>query len=385
MSADYRDQIEGYEEILSEIASLRKYGIDYATTKGKKAEIVNRLHPEKCNLRISRIIEIAKDVKVFRLVSQNGYLPPFIAGQYISLPVEINGVRTSRPYSISSSPKQRGYYEITIKLVPDGFVSQYLFNDAKVGDIFEAASPAGHFYYNPLFHGSKLVFIAGGSGITPFMSMLREMSDLGLDDKEIHLIYGCQSEEDAFYQKELLEYVSERKNFTYDRVLSSPREDFKGLTGFIDSKVIMRLVPQWQTSTYYICGPSAMYKFCVPELKKLGVPQKRIRREVFSSRQNIADEPGWPESISTEDVVHLKLGDRVFSAKAGESIMTALEKNKITVKSCCRSGECSLCRVKLNSGKVFQPESVLVRKSDRKYGYIHSCQSYPLSDVEIQI
>jgi len=385
MSADYRYQIEGYEDILSEIASLRKYGIDYAAMKGKKAEIVNRLHPGICNLRISNIIEIAKDVKVFRLVSQNGYLPPFIAGQYISLSVEVNGIRTSRPYSISSSPKQRGYYEITVKLVPDGFVSQYMFNDAKIGDIFEATSPSGYFYYNSLFHGSRLVFIAGGSGITPFMSMLRERWDLGLDDKEIHLIYGCQSQEDALYREELLRYASERKNFTYDLILSSPREDFKGLTGFIDSKMIMQLVPEWDTSTYYVCGPFAMYKFCVPELKKMGIPQKRIRREVFSSGQCITDEPGWPDGIGAEDLFDLKIGDRIFKAKAGESIMTALERNNITVKSCCRSGECSLCRVKLNSGKVFQPESALVRKSDRKYGYIHSCQSYPFTDVEIQI
>ena len=385
MPADYRYQIEGYEDILSEIASLRKYGIDYTTTKGKKAEIVNRLHPEKCNLRISNIIEIAKDVKVFRLVSQNGYLPPFIAGQYISLSVEIDGIRTSRPYSISSSPKQRGYYEITVKLVPDGFVSQYMLNNAKIGDTFEATSPAGYFYYNPLFLGSRLVLIAGGSGITPFMSMLREMCDLGLDDKEIHLIYGCQSEEDALYRDELLRYSSGRKNFTYDLILSSPREDFKGLTGFIDRKMIMKLVPEWQTSTYFVCGPTAMYKFCVPELKKMGIPQKRIRREVFSSGQRITDESGWPEGVRAEDLFDLKIGDRVFKVKAGESIMTALERNKVTVKSCCRSGECSLCRVKLNAGKVFQPESVLVRKSDRKYGYIHSCQSYPFTDVEIQI
>ncbi|RPI93371.1 MAG: hypothetical protein EHM32_08080, partial [Spirochaetales bacterium] len=72
-------------------------------------------------------------------------------------------------------------------------------------------------------------------------------------------------------------------------------------------------------------------------------------------------------------------------AKAGEPVLTALERAGIVVPALCRCGECSMCRMKLLSGKVFQPRGVLLRKSDRDSGYIHSCAAYPLTDLEIML
>ena len=78
-------------------------------------------------------------------------------------------------------------------------------------------------------------------------------------------------------------------------------------------------------------------------------------------------------------------GGEALDARAGESLIMALEKKGVAVPSMCRSGECSMCRVRVLSGKVFQPEGVPVRKSDRRYGYVHSCVSYPLSNLEIAL
>lgn len=70
---------------------------------------------------------------------------------------------------------------------------------------------------------------------------------------------------------------------------------------------------------------------------------------------------------------------------SGESILTSLERAGVRVNVCCRSGECSFCRIKLISGKVFMPRGVLLRHADEKFGYIHSCKAYPISDLEIRI
>ena len=74
-----------------------------------------------------------------------------------------------------------------------------------------------------------------------------------------------------------------------------------------------------------------------------------------------------------------------LEARAGESLLVSLEKGGLVVPSLCRSGECSMCRLKILSGKVFQPPGVPVRKSDRQFGYVHACAAYPLSDLEILI
>ena len=72
-------------------------------------------------------------------------------------------------------------------------------------------------------------------------------------------------------------------------------------------------------------------------------------------------------------------------ARASEPLLTSLEKNHVVVPSLCRSGDCSMCRVKVLSGTVYQPPGVPVRKSDRQFGYVHSCMAYPISDLEILI
>ncbi len=88
-----------------------------------------------------------------------------------------------------------------VRRVEDGFVSNYLLDELKPGDKLSSSSPSGNFHYNPLFHGDKLAFIAGGSGITPFMSMIRELADKNLS-RRLHLFYGSRVEDDVIYRKE---------------------------------------------------------------------------------------------------------------------------------------------------------------------------------------
>jgi len=137
--------MENGNEVLEEVRFARKSGKDILVQKDAVQSSLAKLHPGKLDLEVSDIYPSAEDAKVFRFVSRDGYLPPFEAGQYINIFTEIDGVCTSRPYSISSSPKQRSYYEITVAAVPNGFVSSYFLNEVKKGDRFIATSPSGRF------------------------------------------------------------------------------------------------------------------------------------------------------------------------------------------------------------------------------------------------
>ena len=101
--------------------------------------LCDRIHPEKLILRVSDIKDLSWDTKLYRLISTNPkkLLAPFRAGQYLGLTVEINGVRTSRPYSLVSSPNNLAYYELGIKKKEGGFVSPHIFENLKIGDIIE--------------------------------------------------------------------------------------------------------------------------------------------------------------------------------------------------------------------------------------------------------
>lgn len=378
-------QLDGYAEIQQEIAVLEKYALDRTVERGQVKRIIDRLHPKNLNLRVSEIREETDSTTTFRMVSQDGYLPPFQAGQYINLFLEVDGVRTSRPYSIASSPTQLAYYDVTVRRVEGGFVSSYLLEEVSVGDTFQSTSPSGQFYHNPLFHGDDLVFIAGGSGITPFMSMIQEVVDRDLD-RRIQLIYGNRSNQDIIFGNRIEKRTMHHKNLTMHTVISEPDKSYNGLTGFITAELIAERVDNLDGKMFYVCGPEAMYTFVLAELEKLNIPKRRIRLEVFGPPSDVTCEPGWPEGVAAADSFNVKLRDNTtIAAKAGEPLMNSLERTGIVLEASCRSGECSLCRTKLVSGKVFQPRGVKLRKSDRIYGYIHPCMAYPLEDLEIRI
>lgn len=386
MSKPIKDMIIGTmsngPEVLQELAFAKKVGKDISLERGVVQKKIAELHPSVLKLVVSEIEPVSPIAKRIRFVSENGYLPPFEAGQYINVFCEIDGVRTSRPYSLSSSAVQRGYYEITVAAVDGGFVSGYLLNELKVGDKLEANGPSGVFCYQPVFHSKNSVFLGGGSGITPFVSMIRTILESG-EDRNVTLLYGSRTEELAMCHNELSKMAKDHTNFHYSLILSDEEKD--GLEhGFIDAERIKSHVPDVNDCTYYICGPSIMMEFCQKALKELNIPQRAIRREVFGTRRDVWNEPGWPAELTGEEVFKVKVNDEVIEAKSSESLLTALERSGVRVNVCCRSGECSLCRVQLVLGKVFTAKGTLLRYADELFGYIHSCKAYPISDLEIR-
>lgn len=382
---DVIQDIEGFREIQHEVEILRKHGQGLAYRRGEVRRLIDLLHPARVELEVSAILPETPSAKTLRLVSPNGYLPPFQAGQYVNLFVEVGGVRTSRPYSISSSPTQVGHYDLTVRRVADGFVSDYLLDEVQIGDVLESSAPAGTFTYSPLFHGRDLVFLAGGSGITPFMSMIREVADRGLK-RNIRLVYGSRTPGDVIFQQELTEIAGRHGNVTFDVIISDPPAGFTGRTGFLSASCIGDCVGEAGSQMFYLCGPEAMYSFCEAELAGLGVQPRRIRKEVFGPPRDITRQPGWPEGLRADAAFTVTLaGGRRVGARAGEPLMNSLEREGIVIPAQCRTGECSLCRTRLVSGRVYQPAGVRLRKSDRQFGYIHPCLAYPLTDVELGV
>jgi ferredoxin-NADP reductase len=379
------DQIKGYDEILKEIATLTKYSDDPGEQRGTLKATIDRYHPKRLRLKVSEIIDETPSTRTLRMVSESGYLPPFQAGQYVNLFVEINGVRTSRPYSIASAPSQRAYYDLTVKAVPDGFVSLHLLNDMKVGDRVESTGPMGSFIHNPLSHSKEVVYLAGGSGITPMMSMIREVTDRGLE-RRMHLFYGSRNPQDIIFREELERLSARHLNLKVDFVISEPEADYQGLTGFIDGKLLKERAGDLGRKTFFLCGPEAMYKFCKKELEGLGLRRKQIRIEVFGPPGDVTAEPGWPEGLAANKMFKVYVSDgRTLEATAGEPLICSLERQHLELPAACRSGECSYCRVKLKSGRVFHAQGTKLRKSDLQFGFIHTCMAYPLDDLEIQL
>jgi ferredoxin-NADP reductase len=380
--------VREYRRVAKNRKALREpgQGTDYTHERFRDvvSRVVSRIHPKRMKLRVVEFLSQTATAKTFCFQRVDGPLPPFRAGQYVNVMVNVDGVRTSRPYSISSAPLAERL-ELTVRDKPGGFVAPYLLNELKTGDVLETTGPAGHFYYEPLIDGEDLVFLAGGSGITPFMSMIRETVQRRRRLK-INLLYGSRSADDIIFKSELETVAASHSNFTFSLVLSEPPEGYEGLKGFLDSKLIGQVVGGIKGKTFYVCGPRAMHDLCRAALKEMEVPQRKIRYELYGAPDDVSKEPGWPEGLSRDVVFEVDVaGEKMILAKAGEPLLNALDRSGLVVPALCRSGECSACRIRLLEGRVFVSSQASVRESDRKAGYIHSCVSYPIDNLKIRL
>jgi len=366
-----------------------------STNLGPVNALASQLHPKRQNLVITEIRDETRTTKTFRLEPDQDAgtreLAYFRAGQYLSLKVEVEQVGITRPYSISSSPREslgeKGFYEITIRKVDDGFFTSYVWDNWKVGTRIVSSDPCGEFYHEPVRDGRKLVGLAGGSGITPFYSMAKEIAS-GDMDAELLLLYGSSDKDDIVFYKLLgeLEAKSDGK-LKVVHVLScdeAPLPDCE--QGFITADLIKKYADV-EKSSFFICGPQAMYEFAAQELANFDLPPKRIRREVYGQVRDVTKAPGFPHVATGENIdltVHIGGLTTVIPAQATETVLVAMERAGLAPPSECRSGACGVCHARLVSGDVYvYPDGDSRRAADRQFGFIHPCSSYPISDLEV--
>ncbi len=343
-------------------------------------KVAKSLHPKMQKLVISRIEEHADIAKSYYFISEAAPIAYFKAGQYLTFRFEIGSAVVTRSYSIASSPLSAldGEYQITVKRISDGFVSDYILDNWSVGDEVTAYAPEGNLTYNPLRDAKNIVGIAGGSGITPFLSLARAIAE-GEEDCSLTLLYGCRTSYEILFKQELdlLSEKNEKINVVY--VLSNSDEEGYE-KGFVGADIIKKYAPESEYSIF-VCGPGGMYKFLEAELPKLQKERKHIRFEVFSAGRKAEEEP------KEYSVTVINRGEKtVIKASSSETVLCALERAGIEVPARCHTGECGFCRSKLVGGKVYIPEGEDKRRiADIQFSFIHPCCCYPESDLVVRI
>lgn len=359
------------------------------------AVLAKALHPKRQYLKIESIQERGEDCKSFTLVpdKERGTeaLAYFGAGKYLTVFETIEGMPVTRAYSISSSPKEslEGKYVFTIRLVEGGLMSRYIFDNWQVGTEVQVSAPAGNFEYQPLRDAKKVVCLAGGSGITPFISMAKAVCD-GDEDFEMILLYGSKSSDCILFKDELAELEKSCDKIKVVHVLSEEKgRAKKGMEkGFITAELIKKYAPENEAYSVFICGSQQMYAFVDKEVEKLGLEKKYIRHEMFGEFHNPASQEDYPSEVPETVKITVTIQDKTYTveAKTGDSVMQSLEKNGIAVPARCRSGECGFCHSHLLSGKVYVPKNLEYRRlADYKFGCIHPCCSFPLTDLVMDV
>ena len=345
-------------------------------------ELAKRLHPAAQYLKIAEIVQETHDAKSFVLVPDEEAgtreLAPFKAGSYINVRTTLAGSVARRTYSLSSSPKEalEGKYRITVKLKEGGFLSAWLHNEAKVGDTLTATEPGGHVTHSGIRDCKKVVALAGGSGITPFMSMAKAI-DEGTEDFEMTLLYGARTEADLVFRADFDAIAARCPKVKVVYVLSEEqKEGFEA--GFITAELIKKYAGAEQFSIYAV-GPGAMCDFLDRELPKLGLAQKFIRMERTEDVCDAGEVKDYTLTVHYRDELH------TIPARSDETVLTAFERAGLAVNNKCRVGYCGFCRSRLVKGEYHANRYEQLRIADKQFHYFHPCCSYPMSDMEIEV
>ena len=328
-------------------------------------------------LLLARIDVQTHDTKTLRfLLPTNARFSPR-PGQFMSFSWIINGKKVPRCYSICSSPSQSSYIEITPKKAPHGHVSVFLNQQAEVGLIVEASGPFGQFCFDESRH-KDIVFIAGGSGITPMISMLRYIDDRCLPTN-VTLFYFVRSPQDVIFDKELEALESSIKNFRRIIIAGAPAAGWRGPTGHLNADLLTSNLTDLEHVTFFLCGPPGLMESGRKILNSLGVSEARIRQESFGGQPSTA--PG--ELAATDDVVDFVRSHKTCKVLRNKTLLEIAEINDVFIPSSCRQGQCGTCAVRVLRGSVRMDREEGLSKDYKDRGYVLTCVGRPQGTVEL--
>ena len=340
-------------------------------------------------LRVGSVIRETPNVKTIRLLPASGSGPlPFtyVPGQFLNVAFWIGGGRMNRSYSISSSPHQRDYLDITVRREPRGAVSRHVVDLLRNDDLIEAGGPVGMFTFTGE-EADSIVLISGGVGITPMMSISRYLTENSWPG-DIYFIYACRTPEDVIFAKEIVEL--EKRNPKLDVVIVMSRADgtdWKGPRGRISAELLTESVPELTSRRIHICGPIPMMDATKALLAELGVPKEQVKTEAFGTPRPSPAAAGTTAKSSAEATgpeVTFSKNNKSAKIHPGQTVLELSEDLGIGIQFSCRVGTCGVCKVKMTAGEVDQEVQDALDDEDKAGGIILACQAIPTTETTVE-
>ncbi len=351
-------------------------------------------------LRVCRIFEETPDVKTYRLAAEHDVALPFTyyPGQFLTLSLNIDGKLVKRSYTIASTPTQMHYCAVTVKREDQGLVSRFLHDQVNEGDLLEAAAPNGKFTFTGET-AETIVLIGGGVGITPLMSVVRYLTDIGWRG-DIFLLYCCRTTNDFIFREELEQLQERHSNLhVFATMTRAAGTVWMGLKGRFTAELIGHLIPDVAKCRVHVCGPPAMMSAVLDMLKTLNVPEDQVETEAFGpakrppAARSVASTATEPQSTAAPPLVDtntavsttvaFKRSDKSAPLATDETVLDAADAFGVEIDNSCRSGQCGLCKVELLAGNVTMDCDDALAEDDKQQRLILACQAKATENIEV--
>ena len=340
-------------------------------------------------MRVARIVRETQDAVSVFLEEASGAPLAFVPGQFLTLEVTTDAGRFRRAYSLSTSPAD-GAAAITVKRVARGRVSGFINEKLREGDVVHVLGPSGSFTVQPSPRAAReIVLVAGGSGITPIMSIARSV----LSDEprsRVTLVYGNRRQADVIFREPLDVLAREHTGrFTLDHVLEEPPDGWSGGRGRLDRPTFeARLEALGMTRPsgieWYVCGPDPMRAAVREALLDRGVDRANVREEVFVRPELHGGEATLP---ATDQTLHVRKNglERTMIVHPGQTLLEAGLAAGMPMPFSCAMGGCAECKCRVIEGSVAMEEPNCLTPDEREQGYVLACVSRPRTTVKLEV
>lgn len=310
-------------------------------------------------------------------------------GQYVTLKLQLNGEEVRRSYSVCSSPLLDEKMRVAVKKVTGGKMSGYLNDTLKAGDTLEVMTPMGSFHSTmDATHKKNYVLFAGGSGITPMLSIIKTVL-VAEPQSSIVLLYGNRDEASIIFRNELEKIATENadKVKVVNVLENSSEPDSSLLRGIMTPAKVKALVENFVglnlDNEFFICGPTPMMRNAENTLLELKIPKEKIHLEYFTVVEDDSkktDSVEVPEVASNVTVIMDGEETTFELSSTGKSVLDAAMDEGVDVPFSCKGAVCCTCKAKVLEGKVQMEKNFALTDSEVEDGYILTCQSHPVTE-----
>ncbi|WP_410578762.1 2Fe-2S iron-sulfur cluster-binding protein [Amycolatopsis sp. lyj-108] len=326
---------------------------------------------------VAEVITETADARsiVFEIPTEHASVFAYTPGQFLTVrvPSERTG-SVARCYSLSSAPHENRV-QVTVKRTADGYGSNWLCDNLQAGQEVQVLPPAGVF--SPASLDEDFLLLAGGSGITPVMSILKSALEHGTG--KVILLYANRDERSVIFARELADLAARHQ----DRLVVV--HWLESLQGLPTEAHLRALVAPYTTHEAFICGPGPFMDAARTVLKDLGLPRKRIHLERFLSLGGNPFEVAEPvavEEAETPAAVEVTLDGETkkLDWPRRTKLLDLLLEKGFDAPYSCREGQCSACACRVISGEVKMLNNEVLDGDDIAEGIVLACQSLPLTD-----
>lgn len=349
----------------------------------KKKDKIEKQDTGIISLKVKDVVKETSDaVSIHFENPENGKIN-YKAGQFFTLIVNVNGKEERRSYSVCSSPEVDEFPAVAVKRVEGGIVSNYLNSEVKAGDTMQVIPPLGNFTTEFSANNSRnIVLIAGGSGITPMMSLAKSALNIEPNSK-VTLLYANRNADSIIFKSQLEALKDQFAQLEVIHVLENNDDNYGQHQGYISQSIVQQVKESVNDAQaeYFVCGPTPMMDIAINSLKNLGVAEGLIRKESFTPSSSAVEPTNESEEIVAREVTVILDGEEhKYTVEPKETILEKGLDEMIDLPFSCQSGLCTACRGKCVSGKVKMDASDGLSEAELEEGYVLLCVGHPMTD-----